>query len=291
MFELTAEEELRTATDDDSVLVWAAQGFTGGARAWARGRAVAVASPALSGRDRIAVRGPVEDLLPLLDELMALVGPSYRPFGDAGLLAELCARREGLELSGRFGWMQRTAAGLPPLDGAGAVGAGAVSVGTVGVVGAGVVGAEAFGTGAFAGRVAGEGVGGRGRAAAHWLAPGELDEAAELIDRHFPASHAHPHRPGVRAWAGVRDEAGRLTAVAADAWPAPAVGLLAGVVSDPVHGRGRGHAAAACRLVLDGILGRSPCAALMVDAWNEPAIGLYRRLGLEHRTLDAAAQR
>ncbi|GAA2086784.1 hypothetical protein GCM10009759_07730 [Kitasatospora saccharophila] len=273
MFELTAEEQLRTATDDDSVLVWAAQGFTGGARAWARGRAVAVASPALSGRDRIAVRGPVEDLLPLLDELLAFVGPSYRPFGDAGLLAELCARREGLELSGRFGWMQRTAAGLSPLDGVGAVG-----VGTVG-------------TGAFAGRAAGEGVGGQGRAVAHWLAPGELDEAAELIDRHFPASHAHPHRPGVRAWAGVRDEAGRLTAVAADAWPAPAVGLLAGVVSDPVHGRGRGHAAAACRLVLDGILGRSPCAALMVDAWNEPAIGLYRRLGLEHRTLDAAAQR
>ncbi|RAJ46958.1 hypothetical protein K353_00159 [Kitasatospora sp. SolWspMP-SS2h] len=253
MLELTTEERLRTATGDDSVLVWASQGLTGGARAWtsASGRAVAVAAPALSGRDRIAVRGPVAELLPLLDEVMALVGPGYRPFGDAELLAELCARHGGLESSGRFGWMQRDGTGTPPL-----------------------------GTGAS------DGGGG-----AYWLAPDEWDEAAELIDRHFPASYAHPHRPGARAWAGVRDEAGRLTALAADAWPAPTVGLLAGVVSDPVHGRGRGHAAAACRLVLGGILARSPRAALMVDDWNAAAIGLYRRLGLDHRFLGAAAQR
>ncbi|QKW23522.1 GNAT family N-acetyltransferase [Kitasatospora sp. NA04385] len=266
MLELTTEERLRAATDDDSVLLWAAQGLTGGARAWARGRAVAVTTPALSGRDRIAVRGPLADLLPLLDDLLALVGPSYRPFGDAGLLAELCAHRGGLEPLGSFGWMQRTAASLPLLDGDG-------------------------GDGGDGGGGGGGDGGGDRRPTARWLAPGELDEAAELIDRYFPASHAHPHRPGVRAWAGVRDEEGRLTALAADAWPAPSVGLLAGVVSDPVHGRGRGHAAAACRLVLAGILGRSTHAALMVDAWNEPAIGLYRRLGLEHRQLGAAAQR
>ncbi|GLW69877.1 hypothetical protein Kpho02_21760 [Kitasatospora phosalacinea] len=258
MFELTVEEQLRTATDDDAVLVWAAQGLATGARAWTSGRAVAVASPALSGRDRIAVRGPVAELLPLLDEVMSLVGPSYRPFGDAELLAELCDHHGGLEALGDFGWMERTATGLPPLD-----------------TGAGGDG----------------GAGAGGQPVAHWLAPGELDEAADLIDRHFPASHAHPHRPGVRAWAGVRDETGRLTALAADAWPAPTVGLLAGVVSDPVHGRGRGHAAAACRLALTGILERSPRAALMVDAWNASAIGLYRRLGLDHRQLAAAAQR
>ncbi|WP_051778541.1 GNAT family N-acetyltransferase [Kitasatospora phosalacinea] len=261
MFELTAEGQLRTAADDDALLLWAAQGLTGGARAWTSGRAVAVASPALSGRDRIAVRGPVAELLPLLDEVTALVGPSYRPFGDADLLAELCARHDGLEALGRFGWMQRTATGLPPLDTGGGSGAGS------------------------GGRGGGE------RPVAHWLASDELDEAADLIDRHFPTSHAHPHRPGVRAWAGVRDGAGRLTALVADAWPAPTVGLLAGVVSDPVHGRGRGHAEAACRLALAGILERSPRAALMVDAWNEPAIGLYRRLGLDHRQLAAAAQR
>ncbi|MFJ5884627.1 hypothetical protein [Kitasatospora cineracea] len=164
---------------------------------------------------------------------LLLVGPSCRPFGGAALLAEVCARRDGLESRGRFGWMQRAVTGFPPLDG-----------------GAGV---------------------------AHWLAPGELDGAVELIDRHFPASHAYPHRPGVR------DAVGRLTVLAADAWPAPAVGLLAGVVGDPV----RGHAAAACRLVLGGILGRSPHAALMVDDWS----GLYRRLGFERRCLGTVAQR
>ncbi|BAJ33048.1 MULTISPECIES: N-acetyltransferase [Kitasatospora] len=268
MFELTSEEQLRTATDDDAVLAWAAQGLDGGARAWTAGRAVAVASPALSGRDRIAVRGPVADLLPLLDDVLPLVGPGYRPFGDAELLAELCTRRDDLETRGRFGWMQRGPVGVPLLEGDAA-------------------GRDVPAGGGIA--AGGRAVGGEG--AAYWLAPGELDEAAQLIDRHFPASHAHPHRPGVRAWAGVRDGAGRLTAVAADAWPAPTVGLLAGVVSDREHGRGRGHAAAACRLVLAAILGRSPRAALMVDGWNEPAVRLYRRLGLEYRLLDAAAQR
>ncbi|MEV7214361.1 hypothetical protein AB0O31_14860 [Kitasatospora cineracea] len=120
---------------------------------------------------------------------LLLVGPSCQPFGGAALLAEVCARRDGLESRGRFGWMQRAATGFPPLDG--------------------------------------------GTGVAHWLAPGELDGAVELIDRHFPASHAHPHR------SGVRDGVGRLTVLAADAWPALAVGLLAGVVGDPVHGRGR----------------------------------------------------
>ncbi|WP_099906050.1 GNAT family N-acetyltransferase [Streptomyces sp. TLI_171] len=248
MLELTTEADLRAATDDDSLLSWAAQGFAGETRAWMRGRAVAVAAPDLSGRDRVAVRGPVDELAPLLRQVLALVGPSYRPLGDAELLAALVAREDGLELRGRFGWMHRSGPlAVPTSD--------------------------------------------RTPAVARWLAADELDEAADLIDRHFPDSHAHPHRSGTRAWAGVRDSRGRLTALAADAWPAPGVGLLAGVVTDPEHGRGRGHGEAACRLVLTRILRRSPRAALMVHAWNEPAIRLYRRLGLQYRLLDAAAQR
>ncbi|MFJ5231237.1 GNAT family N-acetyltransferase [Kitasatospora sp. NPDC088391] len=247
MFELTAAEDLRAASDDDALLVWAGQGLTRGARAWTRGRAVAVACPALSGRDRIAVRGPVDELSPLLAEVIDLVGPGYRPLGDADLLAALVARDDRLELRGRFGWMDRTG----PLA-AGEAGPGAV---------------------------------------AEWLTGADLGAAAELMDGHFPDSHAHPRRAGATAWAGVRGTGGRLTALAADAWSAPAVGLLAGVVADPEHGRGRGHAEAACRLVLTRLLERAPRAALMVHEWNVPAIRLYRRFGLAYRPLDAAAQR
>ncbi|MFJ1755117.1 GNAT family N-acetyltransferase [Kitasatospora sp. NPDC088134] len=252
MFELTAVADLSAASDDDALLLWAAQGLTRGARAWTRGRAVAVACPALSGRDRIAVRGPVEELSPLLAEVIDLVGPTYRPLGDADLLAGLAARDDRLELRGRFGWMDRT-----------------------GPLGDGAAGGAVDGAAVVAG----------------WLGPAESGAAGELMDRHFPDSHAHPRRAGATAWAGVRDAEGRLTALAADAWPAPEVGLLAGVVADPGRGRGRGHAEAACRLVLTRILERSPRAALMVHEWNAPAIRLYRRFGLAYRPLDAAAQR
>ncbi|MEV4556354.1 GNAT family N-acetyltransferase [Kitasatospora sp. NPDC049285] len=259
MLELTCDDELRAASGDDTLLMWAAQGFTTGARAWGHGRAVAVASPAVSGRDRIAVRGPVEELAPLLREVLPQTGPDYRPLGDAALIGELCAEMRELEWLGTFGWMD--AAGGPVQ---GALGQAAAA--------GGAPAAEA-------------------ESGASWLRAEELDEAAELIDRHFPSSYAHPHRPGARAWAGVRDGAGRLTALAADAWGAPTVGLLAGVVTDPEHGRGRGHGAAACGLVVGELLERTGRAALMVEAGNDPAIRLYRRLGLEWRELAAARQR
>lgn len=66
-------------------------------------------------------------------------------------------------------------------------------------------------------------------------------------------------------------------------------GAVAGVTAHPDHGRGRGHAEAACRLVLDSLLRRTGRAALMVDADNQAAIRLYRRLGLHWRDVSAAA--
>jgi hypothetical protein len=241
VIELTTDDELREAADDDSLLMWAARGFTTGARAWAHGAATAVASPALSGRDRVAVRGPLADAAPLLRLLLREMGPSYRPLGDAALIAGLAEELDEIEFLGTFGWMTISGDGLGPSD-------------------------------------------------AQWLGADDLDEVAALIDQHFPTSFAHPGRPGAAAWAGVRDSAGRLTAIAADAWSAPTIGLLAGVATHPDHGRGRGHAEAACRLVLDSHLRRSGRAGLMVEDWNAPALRLYRRLGLDWRALAASHQ-
>jgi GNAT superfamily N-acetyltransferase len=126
-----------------------------------------------------------------------------------------------------------------------------------------------------------------GHVTARWLGPDELPEAAALITHAHPGSYATPDDPRHR-WAGVRDHTGRLTAVAADAWSSPDTGYLAGVAAHPDHGRGRGHAEAACRHVLDSLLRRTGRAALMVDAGNPAAIRLYRRLGLHWRDLSAA---
>jgi len=56
-------------------------------------------------------------------------------------------------------------------------------------------------------------------------------------------------------------------------------GFVDGVAAHPGH-RGRGHAAEVCGFVLRELLAEHGRAALLVDAWNAPAIALYRRLGL-----------
>ncbi|GGJ61036.1 GNAT family N-acetyltransferase [Streptomyces brasiliensis] len=80
--------------DGPAHLVWARQaGADGrpgpGVRVFRSGSAVAVAGPRLSGRDRIAVTGSAEDALPLVRDVLAEVGPTYRPFGDAALIDAL----------------------------------------------------------------------------------------------------------------------------------------------------------------------------------------------------------
>lgn len=238
---------MRTAGEDDALLLWAAQGLVTGARAWSHGSASAVASPGASARDRLAVRGSVADAVPLVRHVLAESGPGYRPVGDTRLITALVERIPELSYVGAFGWMDTTGPELPRQTRPGPV--------------------------------------------ADWLGRAELPEAAALLDRHFPSSYAHPERPGATAWAGIRDDRGRLTAIAADAWSAPEIGLLAGVATHPEHGRGRGHAEAVCRFVLDSLLRRSGRAALMVDESNTPAIRLYRRLGLRWRGISAAACR
>lgn len=50
--DLRSLDEVRAACGDDDLVVWAAQGLSGGSRAWALGGAVVAASPAVSRHDR-----------------------------------------------------------------------------------------------------------------------------------------------------------------------------------------------------------------------------------------------
>ncbi|GAA1603155.1 hypothetical protein GCM10009789_66460 [Kribbella sancticallisti] len=74
-------------------------------RAWYSGDAVAVASPDLSKRDRLSVRGPVAELAPLVERVLAEVGTSFRPFGDEQVIRELAERVPGMSFTATFGWM------------------------------------------------------------------------------------------------------------------------------------------------------------------------------------------
>ncbi|MFF0266414.1 GNAT family N-acetyltransferase [Kribbella sp. NPDC004536] len=105
MREIRMPAELALVSEGDSIIEWAAQGFTTGARAWRDGAAVAVASPDVSKHDRLAVAGSIEDAVRLVTGVLPEVGPSYRPFGDEGLIRALAERVPGLRFSAAFGWM------------------------------------------------------------------------------------------------------------------------------------------------------------------------------------------
>ncbi|MEV7013181.1 GNAT family N-acetyltransferase [Streptosporangium sp. NPDC051022] len=103
--ELTSADDVTAACQDDSLVVWAAQGMPGGVRAWALGEAVAVASPDLNRRDRLAVCGPAAQVAALVRQVMPEVGPSYRVQGDRALIAELAGRMTGAGPVRPFEWM------------------------------------------------------------------------------------------------------------------------------------------------------------------------------------------
>ncbi|WP_371653856.1 MULTISPECIES: GNAT family N-acetyltransferase [unclassified Streptomyces] len=233
----------------DPPLLWAAQGLTGAsrARAWVSGdgRAFAVAVPDLSRHDRLAVSGPVGSLAPLVAEVLAETGPSYRPLGDEATVRALVEALPELRPVATFGWMSRTR----PLSSAEA---GAADEGK-----------------------------------ARWLADDDAEEITALLAEAFPGSYAVPGAPGVGRWAGTRDDAGRLTSVAALAWSSPEVGLLAGVAVHP-SARGRGLARTVVAKVLAEALAVHGTAALMVDGANDGAIRLYEGLGFAYRRFLAA---
>lgn len=97
---------LARACKDDPLVLWAAQTLRPGVRAWAAAGAVAVATPSLSNRDRLAVCGPPGPVAALLDAVREETGPSYRVLGPAQLVATVAERIDGLSVAGRFGWME-----------------------------------------------------------------------------------------------------------------------------------------------------------------------------------------
>jgi GNAT superfamily N-acetyltransferase len=263
--------DLAAACADDPLCMWAAQApldHAGGTRAWAAGRgasgqaaAVAVASPDLSLRNRVAVWGEPGPAVDLMAQVLPLLGPSYRPLGDSELIAGLCARLPGLVMSEPFGWMYTPPGGSRP----------------------GGTGPDSTGPGET--RADSTGPGGFGEP--RWLAAGELPAVTALLDRSFPASYARPGMPGVRRWAGIDGPDGELAAVAADAWSAPTVGFMAGVAVREEY-RGAGLGSRVCRFLAGHLIAAHGRVALMVDSWNDPAIRLYRRLGLTLHEVRAA---
>ncbi|MEU8195149.1 GNAT family N-acetyltransferase [Microbispora amethystogenes] len=260
---LAGENEVAAASGDDDLVMWAAQGMRPGVHAWAYGDAVAVASPALARRDRLVVKGEPARVVPLLRHALAEAGPAFRPLGEATLLEEVVRAAPELELAGHFTWMTAEKLAPPRAD-------------------APDVAARAPGRSSAGARpVAAE---------AAWLEPAEEPEVAALLAAAHPRSYAVPGLPGVRRWAGIRDGAGALLAVAADAWSAPSVGLLAGVATS-VPARGHGLGERVCRFAASALLDAHGRAALMVDDWNAPAIAVYERLGFARRGLGVAALR
>ncbi|SEL10336.1 GNAT family N-acetyltransferase [Streptacidiphilus jiangxiensis] len=103
--EIFSVEELLGLTDDTLVL-WTAQGLTGGGRAWAGEDAVIAAAPGISTRDRVGVwaRSP-QAAVALAREVLPQLPRSFRPFGERPLIAAIAAAVPGLEVVGHFGWM------------------------------------------------------------------------------------------------------------------------------------------------------------------------------------------
>ncbi|GAA1617069.1 hypothetical protein GCM10009733_011760 [Nonomuraea maheshkhaliensis] len=246
--ELRSVRELGSACDDDDLVMWAAQGLTGAGRAWALGDAVVAGSPDISRRDRLAVWGDASCAVELVRHALGELGPSYRPLGEVELMGAVTAKLDGVDEAGRFSWMS-----LPAAAPAAALAS---------------VRSPVSGEGDEVGWVEAEG------------------EVAALLAAAAPHSYAVPGAAGVSRWAGVRVD-GVIAAVAADAWSAPTVGLLAGVATTSAF-RGRGLAERVCRWLSLELVAAYGRAALMVDDVNAAAIGVYERIGYRRRPVMAA---
>ena len=107
--EITEIHSLAEACGADPYLLWAAQGFAPGVRAWSVQGAVAVASPRVCARDRVVLSGEPEGAAQLAALALEEMGSGFRPQGDATLVRAVLARLPWLRLVEEFGWMQTRA--------------------------------------------------------------------------------------------------------------------------------------------------------------------------------------
>jgi ribosomal protein S18 acetylase RimI-like enzyme len=102
---LRSRGEVAEASGADPQCIWAAQGLLAGGAAWAFGGAVAVACPALCGRDRLILRGPAAAAAGLVRAIRDAIDPTYALIGDPLLMTALLASITWVEPRGSFGWM------------------------------------------------------------------------------------------------------------------------------------------------------------------------------------------
>lgn len=118
-----------------------------------------------------------------------------------------------------------------------------------------------------------------------WLTEHDLDAADHLVRTANPDGWLLPRETGTRRWAGMFD-GDTLVSMAGDAWPAPAMGFIAGVATHEDH-RGKGASSAVCAFVRDQLLAEHGSCGLMVYANNATAIRLYERLGFTYQSMTA----
>ncbi|GAA5065557.1 GNAT superfamily N-acetyltransferase [Thermocatellispora tengchongensis] len=105
--------ELEEACGGEEIVLWTAQDLRPGVRAWRCGAAVAVAAPGVCARDRIAVHtAPANsaqaqaqaeaEAARLARHAAAECGPTYRLFGEAGLITRLAGPERPATV---FSWM------------------------------------------------------------------------------------------------------------------------------------------------------------------------------------------
>ncbi len=124
-----------------------------------------------------------------------------------------------------------------------------------------------------------------GEARVQWLGPEDDDALRSLLHEWSPRHDVEPGGPGVRRWAGVRDDAGALVAAAAHTERRPGVPHLASVVTHGHH-RGRGLGAALCGRMTRVLLAEGAgWVTLGMYSDNDVARRMYRRLGYggDHR--------
>jgi ribosomal protein S18 acetylase RimI-like enzyme len=110
------DHQISELVGDDPLRRWVAQDGSSATRAWCSddGYAAAIARPALAQRDRVLMLGAESAAASLLRDLLPLLGPTYRPFGDRFLIDHVLGQVPELERRGDFYWMWCSAGRIHP---------------------------------------------------------------------------------------------------------------------------------------------------------------------------------